>query len=575
MRWWTPRVRKILLGIVVFETAFILFWLSAAMLWYSSYVSLRSGQFTRATQLQTIAKPFFFVSKTLYSLSRLPLVVVHISAGPDRLMRISTQVEQLADAGTHAAETTNASIPIVLKRDKTAGDIILLRQNIAELKKQLPQIDDAMKVLATELPKTRLPKLQPYTSLLRAMIMDEDEVFGVHKPARYLLLFLNNKELRPGGGFIGSYAVATIQYYTLLDVEIHDVYTADGQLKVHIDPDPAVAKYLEQPDGFLRDSNFSPDFPTDAELAKRYLLESLGERNFEGVIGVTTTALEYAVGAYGSVYLPDYKETVTQSNVYTKTQNYVEKDFFPGSQAKKTFLTSLANTMRITYDTVPTNRLFQAFEKALLGKHIIASVGAPHVSAVLKDQGWDGSQWIPAYDYVMPVEANVGVNKSNYFVKRRMDMISDISNPKKPKRTVRMTYENARRQDTDPKDTYKMFFQLYLPPNVTIEESTVDGKPPVDYDVTDKNGYRIVSMLVEVPPLKSKSISIKYFSEEPQNKGDAYALRIQKQIGVDQTEVSHTYIRPDRETPAIAQVRSPRVSQSFSLLNDRTLTFDE
>lgn len=574
MRWWKPRVRKTLLGIVLFEVAFFICWLPAAALWYSSYVSLRTSQFSRATQLQAIARPFFFVSKASYSISRLPLLLLGVSGPTDTLMRISSQVEQLADAGTHAAETTNASIPIVLKRDKTAGDIILLRQNIAVLKKQLPLIDDSMKVLATELPHSKLPQLQPYTSLVRAMIQDEDRVFGVHKPARYLLLFLNNKELRPGGGFIGSYAVLTIQYYTLLDVEIQDVYTADGQLKVHIDPHPAVTKYLQQPDGFLRDSNFSADFPTDAESAKRYLDQSLGVRNFEGVIGITTTALEYAVGAYEKVYLPDFRETVTQSNVYAKTQEHVEKDFFPGSQAKKTFLTSLANTMRITYDTVPGNNLFQAFQNSLTQKHIVATVNAPHVAAVLRDQGWDGLQWQPTFDYVMPVEANVGVNKSNYYVKRRMDMTSDLRDPKKPKRTVKMTYENSKRQGTDPKDTYKMFFQLYLPPNVTVEESTVDGKQPTDYDVKDEHGYRIVSMLVEVPPLKSRSIAVKYYSDEPNSKGDTYDLRLQKQIGVDQTEVSHTYIRPKKDTSAIGTMPQAQSSQTFSLLNDKTLHYE-
>lgn len=574
MRLWKPRVRKTLLGIVLFEVAFFICWLPAAALWYSSYVSLRTSQFSRATQLQAIARPFFFVSKASYSISRLPLLLLGVSGPTDMLMRISSQVEQLADAGTHAAETTNASIPIVLKRDKTAGDIILLRQNIAVLKKQLPLIDDSMKVLATELPHSKLPQLQPYTSLVRAMIQDEDRVFGVHKPARYLLLFLNNKELRPGGGFIGSYAVLTIQYYTLLDVEIQDVYTADGQLKVHIDPHPAVTKYLQQPDGFLRDSNFSADFPTDAESAKRYLDQSLGVRNFEGVIGITTTALEYAVGAYDKVYLPDFRETVTQSNVYAKTQEHVEKDFFPGSQAKKTFLTSLANTMRITYDTVPGNNLFQAFQNSLNQKHIVATVNAPHVAAVLRDQGWDGLQWQPTFDYVMPVEANVGVNKSNYYVKRRMDMTSDLRDPKKPKRTVKMTYENSKRQGTNPKDTYKMFFQLYLPPNVTVEESTVDGKQPTDYDVKDEHGYRIVSMLVEVPPLKSRSIAVKYYSDEPNSKGDTYDLRLQKQIGVDQTEVSHTYIRPKKDTSAIGTMPQAQSSQTFSLLNDKTLHYE-
>jgi hypothetical protein len=81
-------------------------------------------------------------------------------------------------------------------------------------------------------------------------------------------------------------------------------------------------------------------------------------------------------------------------------------------------------------------------------------------------------------------------------------------------------------------------------------------------------------MLVEVPPLKSRSIAVKYYSDEPNSKGDTYDLRLQKQIGVDQTEVSHTYIRPKKDTSAIGTMPQAQSSQTFSLLNDKTLHYE-
>lgn len=572
MKWNTPHVRRVVLVIIAVESFFLIPLLAAGLLWYSSYSSLRNGQLTRASQLQAFARPFFFLSKTSYALTRLPLVPLQLTGPTDRLMRVAAHVDTLAAGATHAALVVQESIPIVLKRDKTAGDIILLRQNMKTLNDDLPAIDESMKGLAIELPGSKLPKLTPYTTLMRSIIQDEDKIFGVHKPSKYLLLFLNNKELRPGGGFIGSYAVVTIQYYTLLDVEIQDVYTADGQLKVHIDPHPAVAKYLGQPDGYLRDSNFSPDWPTNAESAKRYLYESLRTSGIDGVVGITTTALEYAVGAYEKVYLPDFKQEITQYNVYQKTQESVEKDFFPGSRQKKTFLSSLANTMRITFDLASPTRLFEAFDRGIREKHMVLAIDAPNVSRALKQLGFDGRQHPATYDYVMPVEANVGINKSNFFVKRRLDMTSDLSNPARPKRKVTMTYENVKRKDTIPTDGYRMFFQLYLPSNVTIQYAKVDGGVPVDYDVKDENGYRIASMYVTVEPLKKSVIELEYTSEQPENKDGTYSVYFEKQIGLDQMEVVHTYIPPS-ENAAIPKLDGGRQTNSFSLLMDRKLTF--
>jgi len=64
-------------------------------------------------------------------------------------------------------------------------------------------------------------------------------------------------ELRPGGGFIGSYGILTMDKGKVSDFKIHDVYDADGKLKASIEPQFPVRRYLKLPHLFLRDSNFS------------------------------------------------------------------------------------------------------------------------------------------------------------------------------------------------------------------------------------------------------------------------------------------------------------------------------
>src|SRR6185369_1329992 len=51
-----------------------------------------------------------------------------------------------------------------------------------------------------------LPKLANQAHITRATMANLGSLLGQDRNRRYLLLFLNNTELRPGGGFIGSFA---------------------------------------------------------------------------------------------------------------------------------------------------------------------------------------------------------------------------------------------------------------------------------------------------------------------------------------------------------------------------------
>ena len=86
-------------------------------------------------------------------------------------------------------------------------------------------------------------------------------------PKKYVIFFANNMELRPGGGFIGSFGIFEIGNYSIGEIKIYDIYDADGQLTVHLDPPKPIAQYLHVPHWFFRDSNFSPDFFTNLPRA--------------------------------------------------------------------------------------------------------------------------------------------------------------------------------------------------------------------------------------------------------------------------------------------------------------------
>jgi len=70
------------------------------------------------------------------------------------------------------------------------------------------------------------------------------DILGEGSEKKYLILFQNNMELRPTGGFIGSFAIAQVEGGGLQNLNIWDVFSADGQLKGHIEPPSPIKKQI-------------------------------------------------------------------------------------------------------------------------------------------------------------------------------------------------------------------------------------------------------------------------------------------------------------------------------------------
>ena len=102
------------------------------------------------------------------------------------------------------------------------------------------------------------------------------EMLGFKKPQTYLVLFLNNTEIRPGGGFIGTYAVVKVdkgspQLLKTEGTEVLDYSTPGSDLPVP--PKPLKEQVLVDK-WYFRDSNWSPDFRLSAEKSlELYRLE--------------------------------------------------------------------------------------------------------------------------------------------------------------------------------------------------------------------------------------------------------------------------------------------------------------
>ena len=127
--------------------------------------------------------------------------------------------------------------------------------------------------------RLRLQKLEEAGPVLREML----SVDG--KRREFLVLLQNEMELRPAGGFIGSYAVISVEDGKLINTQVQNVYETDGQLAGFVELPAAIKNYLGEPRWFMRDANWSPHFLQSAKDIRWFYEKSTG-RKVDGVIGV-------------------------------------------------------------------------------------------------------------------------------------------------------------------------------------------------------------------------------------------------------------------------------------------------
>jgi hypothetical protein len=445
-----------------------------------------------------------------------------------------------------------------------------LRQSIIFVQKEKTQGDDFLGVLKNG---------DPIISFASATLDIWPEIMGLDKKKTYLVLFQNSMELRPGGGFIGSYGILTIDKGKILDFSIHDVYDADGQLKTKIEPPLVVRRYMKNKNLFLRDSNYSPDFPEDAAKAA-FLLNIETSQKVNGVIGVDLYFIKSLLSGIGPIKVSDYNETVDENNFFTITESHVEKDFFPGSTQKKDFLRALFNSIQnqinnnkeISY-LLLTKSIFESLEK----KHLLLVFDKPSVQNIFSVNNWSSSLWdgredssSVINDFLGVSEANVGGNKANYFINKSTSYDVKVHDNGKITSKLKITYKNSS-DGSWPGGDYKNYLTLIFPLGSKIDSIKIDSKdqtvtnaviepliyesshflPPEGIEVEKKDDYKktMYSFFVNIPKEKTKTIEVGYTNPKTISfvwPDFTYNLRLYKQPGVDDYNYSFSLKYPDK-----------------------------
>lgn len=360
-----------------------------------------------------------------------------------------------------------------------------------------------------------------------------------HGQQRTLLVLLqNNLEIRPGGGFLSAFAIVKIKNGKILSMETYDLSNFDKQTPNNIKP-PYPMKETGYIDSWkMRDSNFSPDFETNAKKAEEFYALGGGNEKFDGVVGITANMLTSILKITGPIQIEDYPGTYSSENAIISLEYQVEKAFEQQGIAKgdrKSVMNDLAREIEkkvLAFSIKENFQLLKILMQDLDKKDIQLYFSNAELQKKVRGVLWAGAvdqTW--SKDYLMLIDANLGSFKSDYYVKRSFDYRVDLSK-EIPEAHLKITYQHTAKQKDWMTRDYVDYLRIYVPK----DSQFVDQKNLQYADSGAEFGKKYFDGMVVVPIDETTVVEVNYTL--PKTIKDSYDLKIQKQAGLSDIPIS-------------------------------------
>ncbi|MBD3245003.1 MAG: DUF4012 domain-containing protein [Candidatus Moranbacteria bacterium] len=376
-----------------------------------------------------------------------------------------------------------------------------------------------------------------------------EKLAGIQEKKTYLILFQNSMELRPGGGFIGSFGTFEIKDAKIIDKKIHNTAVFDSTLNNPPSPPYIIQKYFNTDQWGIRDSNWSLDFPTNAEkFWEIYQLSS--QKKFEeidGIIGITTNIFPYLIKQTGPITLEGVEGEFNEKNALEKLEYEVEVGYVERG-IKKEHRKKIINTLfdKIfekfqQIDKIQQLIILNDLKQFLDTKEIQLYLFDKKLHNFAKKYNWTGEiiQTKVDQDYLAVVDSNLGALKSDRCIQRNIDYLVDTT--QEPlQATVTINYKHKCSQKNFMTDDYHSYLRIYAPLNATLIETTgfvtqsvneiIQGKDKAVVEI--EANKKVFGNMVFVPLKGEESYSFTY-SLPLQIKPRDYRLYFQKQSGMN------------------------------------------
>ncbi|MFH1413021.1 MAG: DUF4012 domain-containing protein [bacterium] len=403
---------------------------------------------------------------------------------------------------------------------------------------------------------------------------------GYPQKASYLFVLQNQDELRPTGGFIGTIGLAEIKNGNFLRLDTKDVYHLDmpsiGKLK--IDPPEPIKRYLDVDEWYLRDANWSPDWPTSVKnITSFYEKENALLPNpdkldeFDFVVGITSDFIIDLMEFTGPIRIGS--QVYTQQNFVDLLQDSTGKDFARLGYSRwdrKAIIGQITKQLQIKLMDSLNDNWVELLNRLIVNldqKNILVYSRYPDINELFSQREWMGEVVSTNYDYLMVVDSNMAalktdavMNKSyNYDLKQTDDGLIA---------SVLLNYANSG-QFSWKTTRYRTYTRVYVPQGSTLIKAA--GFMNDKVETGEELGKTYFGAFISIEPGAMASLYLEYKLPERINELvqlGKYELLIQKQPG---SRVNNLGVDLSFKNPI--QLYNPAIFYSY-LMSDRRVKWD-
>jgi hypothetical protein len=535
-----------------------------------------------STDLQTIEETLNEIDQINNSIANTTLNLSRLTADSKNLKKLSKLGLLLTDSGKKIINLKELFSKLTFKSYGVSGI-----ENIKFLQSELLALEDNLVQINQIINHNKWSGLEPgYVAKLQSLakILDQSiiKIGPINQFAQlgdqllegrnnYLILLQNQNELRPTGGFIGSFANFHINRGSIEKIQLTSIYDLDGQLIEKITPPEPLLAVNDR--WYLRDANWFVDFEQSAKKITEFFEKEGGETP-DFIIAITPKIISDLIALVGPIKLETGLE-LNSENLVEQLQFLTQQNLLAVKNEPKQILSTLMDKLFYEIEQLPGDQKTQLpkilFEN-LQAKQILAFAKNPKTQKIFNDFNWSGKIHNTSKDFLFVNISNLNGSKTDLFINQGLDLVSNFSPQGKITNTLTIKRINTLPEG---KDTTSLVYARILVPkgskfieavgfkNLDLPKLSLNEyKPDEDVKTWEKKLLRDVTTgttigeeadktffanWIEVKPGSESSVKLTYELPFKLSALNAYSIIFQKQPGTTNQTVTHKLVYENKQ----------------------------
>ena len=374
------------------------------------------------------------------------------------------------------------------------------------------------------------------------------EALGYPTGKKYLVIFQNDGELRPTGGFMTAFAVLHLDSGRVKTEKSDDIYGLDRKFGRGLEAPEPIKKYLPLVNTWhLRDMNLSPDFKVSMETFKENYDKLPGEYDVDGIVVLDTEVLKRMVEVLGPINVPNYGEFNLEDDprcnipqIICELEFIVDKPLATQAESRKNAILGPMMqqilTRALSSGKNQWGRLLTTGVDLLQEKHILMYFVNEDLQKAAESFGMAGRIKEYEGDYFHVNDTNFGGAKSNLYVEQEVEQEISLASDGTVTKKVTLVYTHPEPADDCNLESgglclsgiLRNWFRIYVPKGAKLIEALGSE---VEVETKEELGKTYFDGFFTLRPESRVKVVLTYELPNKLSSEEEYKLFVQKQPG--------------------------------------------